>query len=240
MKLLQGDCLELMKDIPDGSVDMILADLPYGTTRCACDVVIPFDPLWAEYKRIIKENGAIVLFSAEPFTSELIMSNRKMFRYDMIWQKNMASDFLNAKRKPLRTHENICVFYKRMPTYRPQMSDGGAWSKRDHRKLTDCYGEFRCDMTRSSSGGRYPTTVIRRKRETGSHPTQKPVPLLEYLIKTYTNPGELVLDNVMGSGSAGVACVSTGRDFIGMELDAGYFETACKRIKEAQEAHVDP
>lgn len=232
----QGDCLELMKDIPDGSIDMILCDLPYGTTRCKWDSVIPFEPLWEQYKRIAKENAAIVLFSAEPFTSALIMSNPRMFRYDIIWRKNQGTDFLNANRKPLRAHENICVFYKKQPTYNKQHWFSKPYSCNSQRGVLQLYGHVKDpSMKRESKDGkRNPVTVLEFSSETVLHPTQKPVPLLEYLVKTYTNEGETVMDNCMGSGSTGVACVNTGRNFIGFELDEGYFSIAKKRIEDAR------
>lgn len=234
MKLMHGDCLELMASIPDGSVDLVLCDLPYGTTRNKWDAVIPFEPLWAHYKRVIKDNGAIVLFSAEPFTSALIMSNPRMFRYDLIWQKEQGCDFLNANRKPLRAHENVCVFYKAQPTYNKQLTKGRPYKANNGNKDTSCWGEFKQGFCiDNKTGNRNPLTVLRFNRERGYHPTQKPVPMLEWLIKTYTNEGETVLDNCMGSGSTGVACVNTGRDFIGIELDPDYFRIAEERIKDA-------
>lgn len=237
--ILQGDCLELMKGIPAGSVDMILCDLPYGTTRNKWDVVIPLDALWVEYTRIVKKNGAVVLFSAEPFTSMLIMSNLSAFRYDLIWGKPQGSDFLNANRKPLRAHENICVFYKAQPTYNAQKISGTPYKAVSGRRTSSNFGKFNGNHnTANLDGKRYPITVLNFNGENNRgklHPTQKPVTLLEYLVKTYTNPGDLVLDNCMGSGSTGVACVNTGRRFIGMELDPGYFEIAKKRIEEAEE-----
>lgn len=235
MRLMQGDCLELMADIPDGSVDMVLCDLPYGTTRNKWDAVIPFEPLWAHYKRIVKDNGAIVLFSAEPFTSALIMSNPRMFRYDLIWEKTAAAGHLNSKRMPLRAHENICMFYKRMPLYNPQFSEGKPYTA-TRRSFSSNYGQQSPTTVTNSDGKRYPRSVVRAQTHTNGsklHPTQKPVPLLEYLIKTYTNEGETVLDNCMGSGSTGVACVNTGRHFIGIELDPDYFKIAEERIHGA-------
>ena len=235
MRLMQGDCLELMGDIPDGSVDMVLCDLPYGTTACAWDSVIPFTPLWEQYMRICKRNGAIVLFSAEPFTSALVMSKPQLFRYDLIWVKDQGTDFLNANRKPLRRHENICVFFRDRPVYNPQFGKGRPYKASQWHKGTTVYGSFRAGMFTDSDGRRNPTSILEFTKERGYHPTQKPVPLLEYLIRTYTNPGDTVLDNCMGSGSTGVACVHTGRNFIGIELDPGYFETAKKRIETAGE-----
>ena len=233
MELWQGDCLELMKNIPDGSVDMVLCDPPFGTTRCKWDSVIPLAPMWEHYKRICKKNGAIVMFSAEPFTSALVMSNPQNFRYDLIWEKEQGTDFLNANRKPLKQHENICVFYHDSPTYNKQFGKGKPYKSANGNKDNSVWGNFNYGVTTDNDGKRNPTTILRFKREHGYHPTQKPVSLLEYLIKTYTNQGETVLDNCMGSGSTGVACVNTGRDFIGIELDETYFEIAKKRIEEA-------
>ena len=236
-ELWHGDCLELMKNIPDGSVDMVLCDLPYGTTRNKWDIIIPLDSLWEQYKRVIKDNGAIVLFSAEPFTSLLITSNIQWFRYDLIWSKTQGSDFLNANRKPLRSHENICVFYKKQPTYNPQKTDGKPYKAKSGETTSSNFGKFNGNhYTENKDGKRYPLSVLRFSGEHNSgkqHPTQKPTDLLEYLIKTYTNEGEIVLDNSMGSGSCGVACVNTNRHFIGIELDDGYFNIAKKRIEEA-------
>ena len=238
IELWHGDCLELMKDIPDGSVDLVLCDLPYGTTRNKWDSIIPLDSLWERYRRVIKENGAIVLFSAEPFTSLLITSNIQWFRYDLIWSKTQGSDFLNANRKPLRSHENICVFYKKQPTYNPQKTDGKPYKAKSGETTSTNFGKFNGNhYTENKDGKRCPLSVLRFSGEHNKgkqHPTQKPTDLLEWLIKTYTNDGETVLDNCMGSGSTGVACVNTNRNFIGIELDEGYFEISKKRIEEAQ------
>lgn len=247
IELKQGDCLELMKDIPDGSVDMILCDLPYGTTQLEWDKCIPFEPLWEQYNRIIKQNGAIVLFSSQPFTTDLINSQRKLFRYEIIWEKTQKSGAYNANRMPLKAHDNICVFYKKIPVYNPikttiQKNDIGRkriYKQNRFKQYGKCaQGEYVED------GTRYPTDIIKFSNWNGAlfgktdkavkHPTQKPVPLLEYLIKTYTNEGDTVLDNCMGSGSTGVACVNTSRNFIGIELDGGYFEIAKSRIEESQ------
>lgn len=229
--LRHGDCLELMRDIPDGSVDMILADPPYGTTRNKWDSVIPLDKMWERFRRIAKRDAAICIFSQQPFTAELINSNRKDFRYEWIWQKPQATGFLNANRMPMKSHENICVFYQSLPAYTPQYTLGGYTHKNRHAPSKN-YGKYNQIVT-VSDGRRYPKDVIQFNIENGAHPTQKPVPLLEYLIQTYTYEGATVLDPCMGSGSTGVACVHTGREFIGMELDAGYFEIADKRIREA-------
>ena len=236
--LRKGDCLELMKDLPNESIDMILADLPYGTTQNKWDVIIPLDKLWEQYERIIKENGMICLTSAEPFTSTLITSNKKMFKYDLIWDKKLSSGFLNAKRMPLRRHEQILCFYKKLPTYNPEMVTRGKVRKKgittETGKHTSNYGEFKNSVVENNEY--YPTSIIEvsnANRKDKLHPTEKPVALLEYLIKTYTNEGETVLDNTMGSGTTGVACVNTNRNFIGMELDDKYFEIAKARINEA-------
>lgn len=242
--LRQGDCLGLMKDIPDRSVDMILCDLPYGTTAHPQDIVIPFEPLWEQYCRIIKDNGAILLFGQGTFYVDLVNSNRKMFRYDLVWDKQLVSGFLNAKRMPLRQHEQIAVFYKKLPTYNPQFSLGkplhsmGTAYKGKEVKNQN-YGKHNTtDDARAGSTEKYPTSILTfTKPHPGiaMHRTEKPVALLEYLIKTYTREGDLVLDNCMGSGSTGMACVNTKRKFIGMELDKHYFDIAQKRIIGPQE-----
>lgn len=242
VQLYQGDCLELMRDISDGSVDMILADLPYGTTYyIGWDTPIALSPLWEQYKRICKENAAIVLFGKEPFSSKLRLSNPKMFHYDWIWEKTIAPDFAMAKLRPRQKHEIISVFYRKQPTYNPQMEPGKPYKnsgRGDRRSFTNTRpdGTLKKKTPIHNTGTRYPSSIQKfsNKNSGSNHPTQKPVPLLEYLIRTYTNEGETVLDNCMGSGSTGVACVNTGRDFIGMELDPGYFETAKRRIQEAQ------
>ena len=238
MRLYCGDCLELMKQIPDSSVDMILCDPPYGVTRNKWDSVLPLDQVWKEYNRIIKQNGAIALFAGGMFTARLMLSNEKMWHYNLIWEKTSPTGFLNAKRMPLRAHEDICIFYREAPTYNPQMGKGvrkvsTAAHKRNSKK-GESYGAYK--PVTYDSEKRYPRSVLcfkTDKQKSALHPTQKPVALLEYLIKTYTNPGDVVLDNCMGSGSTGVACVNTGRGFIGMEMDAAYFETAKQRIEDA-------
>ena len=239
MTLLQGDCLELMKDISDKSIDLILCDLPYGTTRNSWDEVIPFDKLWAQYNRIIKDNGAILLFAQGKFYVNLVSSNMKMFRYDLVWDKELVSGFLNAKRMPLRRHEQVAVFYKHLPTYNPQFTQGKPLHSKgtayQTKELTNNnYGDFKAtDDDRAGSTEKYPISIIKFQKPHPSvcvHPTQKPIELLEYLIKTYTNEGDTVLDNCMGSGSTGVACVNTNREFIGMELDEKYFNIAKERL----------
>lgn len=238
--LLFGDCLKVMKSIPDGSVDMVLCDLPYGTTQCKWDVVIPFDDLWKEYRRIVKQNGAICLFGTEPFSSRLRMSNINEFKYDWIWDKVKGTGFLNAKKQPMRGHEIVSVFYRKQCTYNPQMTHGHARkiSSAEHKRnciKTEVYGEH--GLTCYDSTDRYPRSIqvfSTDVQKSALHPTQKPVALCEYLIKTYTNEGETVLDNCMGSGTTGVACVNTGRNFIGIELDGKYFQIAKERIKNAE------
>lgn len=240
IKLICGECIEAMKSIPKGSIDMILCDLPYGITRNDWDKRLPYEQMWEQYKRIIKEHGAIVLFGVPPFSSELILSNPKMFRYELIWEKGQGTDFLNANRKPLRAHENICVFYKKSPTYNPQKTEGKPYIRKDINRQSTNYGTFKTLPIRENrTGERHPTTVIKmssgEKNVEKLHPTQKPVKLLEYLIKTYSNYGETVLDNCMGVGSTGVAAAITGRDFIGIEKDKHWFEIAQKRIRAAIE-----
>lgn len=235
-ELKKGDCLDIMKEIPDKSVDMILCDLPYGTTACKWDNVIPFEPLWEQYNRIIKDNGAIVLFGSEPFSSKLRLSNLKMYRYDWVWQKTVASNFAMCKKQPFKKHENITVFYKKLPTYNPQMQNGKPYiDKRNSSCRNACVGA-NSKIERKpikNNGTRYPSSVqeFSNGNNKNVHPTQKPVALLEYLIKTYTNENELVLDNCMGSGSTGVACVNTNRNFIGIELEEKYFNIAKERIE---------
>lgn len=234
-----GDCLELMSDISDKSIDMILCDLPYAVTaRQKWDVIIPFEPLWEHYNRIIKDNGAIVLFGAEPFRTKLIYSNMDQFRYDLIWEKNKTTGFLNAKKQPLRKHESILVFYKTPPTYNPQKTYGhspvNSYQHKDG-ETSLVYGK-----TKKHSGGgsteRYPTSilsfpVVNNDDPAKKHSAQKPVALLEYLIKTYTNEGELVLDNCVGSGSTLVAAKNLNRQFIGIEKDEEFYNICVERLK---------
>lgn len=227
----QGDCLELIKDIPNKSIDMILCDLPYGRTMNKWDSIIPLDKLWKEYERVIKDNGAIVLFSQTPFTQILGASNIKLLKYEWIWDKKRATGFLNSKKMPMKRHENILVFYKKMPTYNPQLTKGKPYHTYNKAQSTN-YNKFKTDYETKNNGWRYPVDIQEFSPETGSHPTQKPVALLEYLIKTYTNENDIVLDNCMGSGSTGVACININRNFIGMELDKNYFEIAKKRLKD--------
>lgn len=250
--LQQGNCLELMKDIPAGSIDMILADLPYGTTACKWDTIIPFDLLWEQYERVIKDNGAIVLTASQPFTSALVMSNPKLYRHSWYWNKITGSNPMTAKYKPMPVVEEILVFSKKRVSYMPIMVDADLANmrKRDgvYRNSKGIIGgntSFKSSKTHDESK-RYPKNLLsysNRKGELNNvnrvHPTQKPVALLEYLIKTYTNENETVLDNTMGSGSTGVACVNTDRNFIGMELEEKYFDIAKERIEKAvTEANV--
>jgi hypothetical protein len=225
-----------MSDIPEHSIDMILCDLPYGTTQCKWDSTIPFDKLWFQYKRIIKHGGAIVLFGAQPFTSTLICSNVQMFKYSWVWEKSKATGFLNAKRRPLVAHEDIVVFCDGAPPYYPIMAKGTPYDKglRKEQTSDDVYGKFGQAHIRNETGLRYPRSVIYFKTAESEgktyHKTQKPVALLEYLISTYTKDEEIVLDNCMGSGSTGVAALNLNRRFIGIELDATYCDIAKKRI----------
>ena len=246
VSLHNGDCLELMKDIPDGSVDMILCDLPYGVLNrsnqeAKWDSCLPFQALWEQYKRIAKKDAAIVLFASGMFTANLMRSAPDLWRYNLVWKKGeRTTGFLNAKRMPLRNHEDICVFYRKPPNYNPQMEKCEP-HKRNHSRgnlekphKNRLYGSY-VEVPSVISDEKYPKSVINIQPEHKDfyHPSQKPVPLLEYLIKTYTNPGDVVLDNCMGSGSTGVACINTKRMFIGMELDKEYFDIAVRRIAAA-------
>ena len=237
-----GDCLEVMKKLPDQSIDLVVCDLPYGSLACKWDKRIPFVPLWKEYHRLCKENSAVVLFSSQPFTNLLINSNAKEFRYELIWIKNRKSGFMNAKKRPIKSHENILVFYKKQPVYNPQKTkaiktykNGG--TNKGKTKFINIRGEKSNSYSWVDDGTRYPTTVLDFKCEPihkGMHPTQKPVDLCEWLIMTYSNPGDTVLDNCMGLGTTGVAAHKVGRFFIGVELDPNYFEAAKQRIEETE------
>lgn len=232
MMLLQGDCLDLMAILPDRSVDLILCDLPYGTTACDWDAVIPFAELWAQYERLAKPNAAIVLTASQPFTSALVMSNPLDFKYAWSWVKTNCTGFANAKKQPLRQFEDVLVFYRRQPTYNPQ----GVTVLEKPKMRTKLTGEvmgrtgFRDGYVQTETN--YPKNVLHIPSERGSHPTQKPVALMEYLIRTYTNPGDVVLDNCMGSGTTGVACINTGRTFWGIEKDPEYFRIASERLQK--------
>lgn len=284
-KLIKGDCLEKMKNISDKSIDMILCDLPYGTTRIKWDTIIPLEDfisvyinkkrvnisrenwllyninklkeydidkinkyfetnkkegLWSIYNRIIKDNGVIVLFAQTPFDKVLGCSNLKMLRYEWIWEKTQATGFLNANKMPLKAHENILVFYKKLPTYNPQKTQGHtpihSYTKYiSTQNNTELYGEMKEEISGGGETDRFPRSVqifASDKQKEHLHPTQKPIALLEYLIKTYTNENEIILDNCMGSGSTGIACLNTNRNFIGIEKDEKYFNIAKKRILE--------
>ncbi len=256
-KVIQGDCLDVMKDIPDNSVDMILCDLPYGTTQNKWDSIIPLEKLWNQYNRIVKPNGAIVLTSQGVFTAKLILSNEKHFKYKIVWVKSKATNFLNAKKQPLRKHEDVCVFYKKQPDYNPQMSKGEAYDKGFRKdQLTGSYGNFKSNHVKSN-GKRYPTDVIAYEEQsiddyvyiktaesegTVYHPTQKPIELGRYLIKTFTKPGDIVLDNACGSGSFLISALLENRNFIGIEKNedvmlhkvdvTDYIEVCVNRIEE--------
>ena len=243
--LRKGDCLEVMKTIPDGSIDAIITDPPYGTTACKWDSVIDFTLMWEQLNRIIKPNGAIVLFGSEPFSSALRVSNIKNFKYDWVWDKKRCTGFLNAKKQPLRNNEIISVFYKKQPTYNPQPyrknTTGNMGKSKEHQ--TDSYGKYhRADGDNSNEFG-YPRTLLTQipvinnlsKDKSGLHPTQKPILLMEYLIKTYTNENETVLDFTMGSGTTGVAAKNLNRNFVGIEMDDNYFKIATDRINKEED-----
>jgi site-specific DNA-methyltransferase (adenine-specific) len=245
MKTLHlGDCLTLMQNLADDSVDMVLCDLPYGTTQNKWDSVLPLDQLWGEYRRVCK--GAIVLTASQPFTSALVMSNLKAFKHEWIWIKNRGSNFANTVREPMKEHESVLVFSHGRWTYNKQMQErtGGGLSLvgkpiRGQTTPTNNYGKFSGWKTEALPEMRVPSSWQKFNTEVGHHPTQKPVALMEYLIRTYTNEGDVVLDNTMGSGTTGVACMNTGRQFVGMEMDPEYFEIARKRIETAANQQVD-
>lgn len=242
IKLLHDDCLEVMKDIPDGSIDMILADPPYGKTACKWDSIIPLEPMWKQLKRLIKSNGAIVITAAQPFTTMLISSNMKMFKYCWVWEKTQATGFFNAKIRPMVAHEDICVFYTKQPVFVPQKTYGhkpmnSYVKKASVQNKTELYGKVTNNMSGGGETSRFPRSVQifasdkqKTKLDGTIHSTQKPVALMNYLIKTYTNEDDTVLDFVMGSGTTGVACKTLNRNFIGIELNKKYFEIAKKRI----------
>lgn len=230
------ECLAGMKKIEDHSVDMILCDLPYGTTQCKWDSVIDLPSLWEQYYRVAKENAAIVLTAAQPFTTILINSNIKDFKYTWVWEKSKATGYLNAKKAPLKAHEDICVFYRKQPAYNPQMVSGEPYNKGKALRTTEVYGGQREVLVQNEDGLRYPRTVLYFKTAESEgkviHPTQKPVCLMEYFIRTYTNEGDVVLDNCMGSGSTAIACINTKRHYIGFELDTKYYEKAVNRVEK--------
>lgn len=245
----EGDCLEIMKQLPDNSIDMVLCDLPYGTTQNKWDSVIPLDELWKQYRRVVKDNGAIVLTSQGMFTAELMLSNPSMFKYKWVWEKSKSTNFLNAKKQPLRKHEDVCVFYKKQPVYHPQMIEGEPYDKGIRKnQLSGSYGDF-LPVHVQSDGKRYPTDIIYFKTAESEgkvyHPTQKPVELGRYFVRTYTEPGAVVLDNTSGSGSFLVAALLEGRNFIGIEKnedvalfkkeDIDYIEVTKQRLLHALE-----
>ena len=238
-KLMFGDCLERMKEIPDGSIDLVLTDPPYQTTACKWDSMIPFEPMWAELKRIIKPNGAVLLFAQTPFDKLLGASNIGMLKYEWVWEKTAATGHLNAKKMPMKAHENILVFYSKLPNYYPIKTTGHVRksSTADRGRLeSEVYGS-ESGVTTYDSTERYPRSVLKfssDKQKSNLHPTQKPVALLEYLIKTYSNENETVLDFTFGSCSTGVACLNTNRRFLGIEMDAKYYEIACDRLNNIQ------
>ena len=238
--LILGDCLTEMQNIPDGSVDMILCDPPYGTTACKWDSVIPFEPMWEQLNRIIKPNGAICLFGSEPFSSALRMSNIKYFKYDWYWNKIRGVGHLNAKRQPMKSVETISVFYKKQCCYNPQMRPREKSRTSKNNNSQKVFGNCRNNFVGETLKEKYPVSLITFSKsdmkKNKFHSSQKPIDLLEYLIRTYTNEGETVLDFTMGSGSTGVACVNTGRNFIGIELDEKYFNIAKERIDKSTES----
>jgi len=233
-EILLGDCLELMKDIPNGSIDMILCDLPYGTTRAKWDSILDLDLLWKQYERIIKPNGAIILFGSQPFTTTLINSNIKDFKYSLVWNKKMKVGMMNCKRMPLRQHEDIVVFYKKQPTYNPQMTKGKMRNKKiAPTKDFEVYGQI--TPIDNFNDEYYPSSILEftnANQKAKSHTTQKPVALFEYLIKTYTNEGDTVLDNCAGSGTTAIACLKTNRQFIVMEKERKYYDIILKRVAD--------
>lgn len=236
-RFYNADCFDAMKEMPNGCVDMILCDLPYGTTECKWDSVIPFEPLWKEYERLIKDNGAIVLTGAMPFTAVLVCSNLKLFRYSLVWDKvNRYTGYANANRMPLKRHEDILIFYKKLPTFNKQYRDGKPYVGRTSTKPGEHLDGFGLTPARLivNNGQHNPCSIIEVKGDVkkghGLHPTQKPVELFEYLIKTYTNEGDLVLDNCAGSGTTAVACKNLNRRWVCIEKDAGYYQKALKRL----------
>jgi len=238
IQLILGDCLIEMDNIPSKSIDLIVADLPYGLTKNDWDVIIPLDKLWKQYSRVIKDNGAIVLFGSQPFTSLLVNSNPSMFRYSMVWYKNKFSDFLNANKKPMKIHEDLVVFYKEQPSYNIQYNYSTPyvrWNKQDSIDKQTNYNNYKETITTNETGRRLPTTVLQFNRvERPIHPTQKPVDLLEWLIKTYSKPNDIVLDSCMGIGSTGLACVKTERKFIGIEINDIFYNQAVSMLSTTE------
>ena len=233
VELYQGDCLEVMKNIPDKSVDLVLTDPPYGTTACKWDSVIPLEPMWKELKRITKPNSAIVLFGSQPFTSFLVTSNLGMFKYQWVWDKVRGSNFATVKIRPFNSHEDIVIFYAKQPTYNPQMVEGKPYTqKQGYVGESKQTGLHKKEVVTVNEGIRYPLSIIKQSKESGFHPTQKPVALMEYLIKTYSNEGDTVLDFAAGSFTTAIAALNTSREFVGIEKDKDYFNIGVNRIKE--------
>jgi len=235
--IIYGDCLIEMKKIKDASIDMILCDLPYGTTQCKWDTIIPFDNLWNEYERIIKHNGAIVLTANQPFTSALVMSKINLFRYSLVWEKSKSTGYLNSKKMPMRSHEDILIFYKSLPTYNPQKTIGLPYDKGKANRPTEVYREQKGEIhVKNKDGLRFPRSIqyFKTAESEGKvfHPTQKPISLFEWLIKTYSNENDLILDNCMGSGTTAIASIKTNRNYIGIENDENYFNISIERINE--------
>jgi len=244
-KIYNEDCIgeRGMCLIPDKSIDMILCDLPYGTTACKWDTIIPFEPLWEQYERVIKDNGAIVLFASQPFTSLLITSNLKLYKYNWVWDKVRGVGHLNAKKRPMMATEDICVFYKKPCTYNPQMREREKPRKSKNRATQEVYGKSQDVFEGEVLEKKYPINLITFSKSAQKnfilHPTQKPVELCEYLIKTYTQPGEIVLDNCIGSGTTAVACINTNRNYIGFELNKEYYNKAIKRIENHKKNRIE-
>jgi site-specific DNA-methyltransferase (adenine-specific) len=231
-RIYQMECIEGMRLIPSKSIDMILCDLPYGTTDCKWDTIIPFEPLWEQYERVIKDNGAIILSASQPFTSKLLISKLDLFRYEIIWEKEQATNFMFLKKQVGKIHENILVFYKKQPTYNPQMTQTKKKSQSGSKNKIQSHILSGGSPKREGATDRFPTSIIKFNRDrTKLHPTQKPVSLFEFLIKTYTNEGEIVLDNCMGSGTSAVAALRTNRNFIGFERESEYVEIANQRLE---------
>jgi len=234
-QIILGDAITEMSKLKNNSIDMILCDLPYGTTQCSWDTIISFEDLWREYERIIKLNGAIVLTASHPFTSNLVMSNPKLFKYSLVWEKSKSTGYLNSKKMPMRSHEDILVFYKKAPTYNPQMTQGDPYDKGKAHRPTEVYGEQKGEIhVVNNTGLRYPRSVqyFKTAESEGKvfHPTQKPISLMEWLIKTYTNEGDIILDNCVGSGTTAIAALRTNRKYIVIDIDEEYIEITKTRV----------
>lgn len=243
-KIILGDCIDEMSKMPKGCVDMILCDLPYGTTQCKWDTIIPINELWKQYERIIKPNGAIVLTAIQPFTSNLVMSNIDMFRYSLVWEKSKSTGYLNSKKMPMRAHEDILVFYKNLPTYNPQKTIGVPYDKGKAHRPTEVYGEQKGKIhVKNEDGSRYPRSVqyFKTAESEGKvlHSTQKPVSLFEWLIKTYSNENDVILDNCIGSGTTAIAAIRTKRNYLGIENDENYYNITINRIEEENKKKIE-